>query len=492
MTVANASPSPIALSVKNLHKSFGPVEVLKGISLDAHEGDVVSILGSSGSGKSTFLRCINLLETPNSGEVTVAGETIRMVPDARNGSRPADRSQVDRIRSQLGMVFQSFNLWTHKAETGIGGGDVLGTHRRLELARGVAIGIVEDRRSETLEICKHQFLERHIADEVDVTADHFATHRGLGHHGCTLGHLLDAGDKRQELGQVAGTNKVTHRRLGLYHVRCRAACVGHGIVDACRRRHVLAHIVDADIHQFHGIKGTAAEMRRGRSVRGAAAKVEIDLVAGERYRIVHSSKGSRVPANGDVDIIEDAGADHEALGGAALFGRAAIVADTALDAICFEEVLDGGSRKHGTGAEHIVAAAMAIAVRERLAFFSQSSDLAEAGKRVELAEDGNHRPIFASFAHDGCRQAGDAALDAKTFGFELPRMLFGRAIFLIVRFRHIPDAVAERKKKASRFASTMSHTASVFFMAFKPASFRIVSKIGANLWYKFYLCNPCA
>ena len=103
-----------ALSVKNLHKSFGNVEVLKGISLDAHEGDVVSILGSSGSGKSTFLRCINLLETPNSGEVTVAGETIRMLPDAKGASRPADRKQVDRIRSQLGMVFQSFNLWSHK------------------------------------------------------------------------------------------------------------------------------------------------------------------------------------------------------------------------------------------------------------------------------------------------------------------------------------------------------------------------------------------
>ncbi len=114
MTAANASPSPIALSVRNLHKSFGPVEVLKGISLDAHEGDVVSILGSSGSGKSTFLRCINLLETPNSGEVTVAGDTIRMAPDRKSGSRPADRRQVDRIRSQLGMVFQSFNLWTHK------------------------------------------------------------------------------------------------------------------------------------------------------------------------------------------------------------------------------------------------------------------------------------------------------------------------------------------------------------------------------------------
>jgi octopine/nopaline transport system ATP-binding protein len=106
--------APVALSVRDLHKSFGPVEVLKGISLDAHEGDVVSILGSSGSGKSTFLRCINLLETPDSGEVTVAGETIRMQRSARGASRPADGRQVDRIRSQLGMVFQSFNLWSHK------------------------------------------------------------------------------------------------------------------------------------------------------------------------------------------------------------------------------------------------------------------------------------------------------------------------------------------------------------------------------------------
>ncbi|SEH85654.1 amino acid ABC transporter ATP-binding protein, PAAT family [Rhizobium tibeticum] len=114
MTVATTPLSPIALRVKNLHKSFGPLEVLKGISLDAHEGDVVSILGSSGSGKSTFLRCINLLEAPDSGEVTVAGETIRMHANGHKGSRPTDRKQVDRIRSQLGMVFQSFNLWSHK------------------------------------------------------------------------------------------------------------------------------------------------------------------------------------------------------------------------------------------------------------------------------------------------------------------------------------------------------------------------------------------
>jgi octopine/nopaline transport system ATP-binding protein len=105
--------SSVALAVKNLHKSFGPIEVLKGISLQAHEGDVLSILGASGSGKSTLLRCINLLETPDQGEITVAGETIVMKKRRNGRSEPADRRQVDRIRSELAMVFQSFNLWSH-------------------------------------------------------------------------------------------------------------------------------------------------------------------------------------------------------------------------------------------------------------------------------------------------------------------------------------------------------------------------------------------
>jgi octopine/nopaline transport system ATP-binding protein len=103
----------IALSVKGIQKRFGALEVLKGISLDAHKGDVISILGASGSGKSTFLRCINLLETPDAGEVSLGGETIRMKKRRDGTATPADSRQVDRIRSRLGMVFQSFNLWSH-------------------------------------------------------------------------------------------------------------------------------------------------------------------------------------------------------------------------------------------------------------------------------------------------------------------------------------------------------------------------------------------
>ncbi|MFV1441603.1 MULTISPECIES: ABC transporter ATP-binding protein [unclassified Phaeobacter] len=99
-----------AIRVSDLHKSFGSLEVLKGVSLTARQGDVVAIIGGSGSGKSTMLRCINFLETPNSGEIVIAGETIAMRPD---GS-PADRRQIERIRTRLAMVFQQFNLWTHR------------------------------------------------------------------------------------------------------------------------------------------------------------------------------------------------------------------------------------------------------------------------------------------------------------------------------------------------------------------------------------------
>ncbi len=102
-----------ALDVRGIHKSFGKLEVLKGISLTAKEHDVVSILGSSGSGKSTFLRCINLLETPNSGEVYVQGELIRMRKKSADALVPEDIKQVERIRSKLAMVFQQFNLWSH-------------------------------------------------------------------------------------------------------------------------------------------------------------------------------------------------------------------------------------------------------------------------------------------------------------------------------------------------------------------------------------------
>lgn len=102
-----------ALDIKELHKTFGQNEVLKGISLAAHKGDVISIIGSSGSGKSTFLRCINLLETPTEGEIWVNGELIQMKKNRQGESLPANEKQVQRIRSRLAMVFQGFNLWSH-------------------------------------------------------------------------------------------------------------------------------------------------------------------------------------------------------------------------------------------------------------------------------------------------------------------------------------------------------------------------------------------
>jgi octopine/nopaline transport system ATP-binding protein len=104
---------PEAVRIDNLHKKFGPLEVIKGVSLSANEGDVIAIIGGSGSGKSTLLRCINFLETPTSGSISICGEQVKCKSDGKGGSIPSDRRQLERIRTSLGMVFQSFNLWQH-------------------------------------------------------------------------------------------------------------------------------------------------------------------------------------------------------------------------------------------------------------------------------------------------------------------------------------------------------------------------------------------
>ncbi len=95
------------IEVKNLEKSFGKFQVLKGINETVKDGEVVCIIGPSGSGKSTFLRCLNLLEEPTAGDVILDGEKIN-TPDA----------DIDAIREKLGMVFQNFNLFPHMTVMG--------------------------------------------------------------------------------------------------------------------------------------------------------------------------------------------------------------------------------------------------------------------------------------------------------------------------------------------------------------------------------------
>jgi arginine/ornithine transport system ATP-binding protein len=101
------------LHVQDLYKRYGDHEVLKGVSLAAKAGDVISIIGSSGSGKSTFLRCINLLEQPHAGKIVLNGEELKLVATKHGALKAADPKQLQRLRSRLSMVFQHFNLWAH-------------------------------------------------------------------------------------------------------------------------------------------------------------------------------------------------------------------------------------------------------------------------------------------------------------------------------------------------------------------------------------------
>jgi polar amino acid transport system ATP-binding protein len=102
MTTAWTPDQPI-VSIKDVHKSFGPIEVLKGVSLDVRKGEVICIIGPSGSGKSTLLRCINALVPINQGSIKVEGQEVH---------DPAlDKLE---LRKKVGMVFQSYNLFPHK------------------------------------------------------------------------------------------------------------------------------------------------------------------------------------------------------------------------------------------------------------------------------------------------------------------------------------------------------------------------------------------
>jgi polar amino acid transport system ATP-binding protein len=105
-------PAAPVIQIRNLHKSYGALDVLKGVDMTAPRGHVVSLIGSSGSGKSTLLRCANLLEDSQDGEILFEGEAVRW-SGTGHARRPADRAQVTRIRTNLSMVFQQFNLWSH-------------------------------------------------------------------------------------------------------------------------------------------------------------------------------------------------------------------------------------------------------------------------------------------------------------------------------------------------------------------------------------------
>jgi octopine/nopaline transport system ATP-binding protein len=106
------------IRVVDVHKRFGTLEVLRGISFDVHGGNVVSVIGASGSGKSTLLRCINYLEKPNSGEVYIEGEPLGSRIDAGGRRRPRPLADINKMRRELGVVFQQYNLWPHMTVLG--------------------------------------------------------------------------------------------------------------------------------------------------------------------------------------------------------------------------------------------------------------------------------------------------------------------------------------------------------------------------------------
>ena len=106
------------IRVVDVHKRFGDLDVLKGVSFEVQQGNVLSMIGASGSGKSTLLRCINYLEVPTSGDILIDGESLCYRASESGARKPRPLSEINRIRRNLGIVFQQFNLWPHMTVMG--------------------------------------------------------------------------------------------------------------------------------------------------------------------------------------------------------------------------------------------------------------------------------------------------------------------------------------------------------------------------------------
>jgi len=149
MTEPQIRPDAPAIDINDLHKSFGDHEVLKGIDFHVDNGDVVCVIGPSDSGKSTLLRCVNLLEVPTSGQIFVEGVEITD-PDI----------DVDKVRSRIGMVFQSFNLFPH-----------LSVMRNLTIAQQ---RVKKRSKSEAVEIARKNLEKVGIPEKEDAYPAHLS------------------------------------------------------------------------------------------------------------------------------------------------------------------------------------------------------------------------------------------------------------------------------------------------------------------------------
>ena len=178
-------------------------------------------------------------------------------------------------------------------------------------------------------------------------------------------------------------------------------------------------------------------------MRGAAGEDEVGAGIGERERRGDLPEAARMPGDGDVGILEGAGADHEGLGGAAFLGRAAVIADAAGQLVLGEPVLHGGRRQQGGRAEQVVTAAMAMAAHLDLAMLGDAGFLTEAGQGVVLAEEGDDRAAFAGLADHCGRDVGDVFGDPEALVLQLGDMLGDRALLGVADLGNGPDPVAE-------------------------------------------------
>ncbi len=211
-------------------------------------------------------------------------------------------------------------------------------------------------------------------------------------------------------------------------------------------------------------------MRRARGVGGPAGEGEVDAGVGERQRRRDAVEAVGVPGDGDVDVVEGAGLDHEGLAAAALLGRAAVIAHAARQPGRLEVVLERRGGQECGRAQEVVAAAVAVAAGLERARLGDVRLLAQAGQRVVFAEDGDDGPAPAGLAHDRGRQPGDGGGHVEALGAQRFLVRFGRAVLVVEQLRGLPHPVGQLLEGRRPGIDAMPHLFAVAHV--RPCSLR--------------------
>ena len=269
---------------------------------------------------------------------------------------------------------------------------------------------------------------------------------GAAHHRRPACDLANALVDFAHLVKLRRPDQVQHLCLRLNHVGRSASGVGDRIVDPRLRNDMLPQIIDADIHQFHRIQRTAAQMRRSGGMSAAAVETKIHLKIGQRANRHDAVVPERVPGESDIQRIEDAGPRHESFARTAFLAGTTVIANRPCQAGFGNKPLHSHRRRQCPCPQQVMTATMTVSIRRNRFLAGKRRFLAQPRQRVIFTKKTDNRTAAAKTGDKSGRQPRHRLLHLKSFASQRINQQLTRAELLKPHLGKLPYFIAERDK----------------------------------------------